>query len=769
MGRVITTLPRCHSEQVRDDMQFLRLVTVLTCLYFGAAYATTPEQQCVSCHQQQVQDWQQSDHFHAMEPANSVSSLGQFDGSTIDYLNGKATFSTDNQDKLWVDFIDEAGKKQHLNITYTFGFQPLQQYIFDAGNGRWQFIPFAWDSRSKEKGGQRWFVLHPEQTPNDTFHWTQNGQNWNQMCADCHVTDYKKNYDPQTHSYQPEFTASNVSCNACHGDEKQHLKWAQGDQSIKNKGYEVSIKAKTPLFHKNEQGEMVPIQALQPSMQVETCATCHARRSQLKDRHSPQDIIDAFMPALITSNLYYPDGQISDEVYVWGSFMQSKMHEKGVTCTNCHNPHSGKLKLPGNQTCTQCHTATEYDTNQHHRHAKFKQGNQCVDCHMPATTYMQVDPRRDHSFKIPRPDLTLSTGSPNACNACHQDKDASWSLTKLKSWYPNSSHLEQDHYAQVFVQADHGHLSASTELSKIAQDKQYPDIIRASALSRMSNLPDGNAKIAIIRAVKENEPLKQLGAIEAAQNFPIAQRWELLSPLLSSSNLSVRTQASLMLAPIIPNLSASASLTQKERKLLEQVLEEYKAIQEYQSDRGFSYVALGNLALNLNRLDEAEKNFKKAIDVEPIFVPAYVNLADVYRLKKQEVLAQKVLEQGIVISPNNASLYYAKAMSYVRMQQKSLALIELEKAAQLSENNEHYQYTYSLLLKDQGQPREAVRALEKAYNVSMANPELAYALAQSFIELKDNASALKYAKELQRLVPNNPQVAQFVHQLESAQ
>ncbi|WP_038149627.1 tetratricopeptide repeat protein [Vibrio litoralis] len=744
----------------------LYLAIILSCISFSnLANTEHASESCASCHQKQVEDWKQSDHFHAMEQATPEISLGQFDGRSIQYLGKPATFTQDDDNKLWVDFVDEQGKQHHLNIIYTFGYKPLQQYLFDAGKGKWQFIPFAWDSRSQQEGGQRWFVLHPDETPNDTFHWTQKGQNWNQMCADCHVTDYKKNYDAETKTYKPEFSAVNVSCNACHGDDAKHIKWANGDKKIANKGYDVNIKMRTPMFHKNENGKMVSVQPLVDSQQVDTCASCHARRAQLQDRTSPQDIVNAFTPSLLSSDLYYPDGQISDEVYVWGSFMQSKMHEKGVTCTNCHNPHSGKLKLLGNDTCTQCHTKTEYDTDSHHKHAKFKQGNQCVDCHMPATTYMQVDPRRDHSFKVPRPDLSISTGSPNACTQCHQDKDDKWAQQSLKTWYPNSQYQGSAHYGNVFHQADTGMLTSSTELSKIAQDANYSDIVRASALSRMSALPDANAMVAIARAVKSDESLKKLGAIEAAENFPIAQRWSLLSPLLSDDALSIRTEAARVLAPVVPDLAQSAKLSAQERDKLNEVLDEYRQVQAYQSDRGFSYAALGSLAINLNRLDEAQNHFNQAIKVEPNFVPAYVNLADVYRRQNNEAAAQKVLLKGVEIAPDNASLYYSLAMSYVRSQDKAKALIELEQATLKAPDNVRYHYTYSLLLKDQGQLKKAVAALERAYQLSPTSPDLTYALAQEYAELGEYFSALQYAQKLKKLVPNNPQVDAFIQQL----
>lgn len=746
---------------------FLAAFTVLLCASY--TYAAPPSEQCASCHQEQVDDWKKSDHFHAMEKATVETSLGQFDGRSIDYLGQPATFSQDEQKNLWVDFTDEQGKKQHLQVINTFGYKPLQQYLFDAGKGHQQFIPFAWDSREKSEGGQRWFILHPDQTPTDVFHWTNKGQNWNQMCADCHSTDFEKNYDVTTDAYDSQFSALNVSCNACHGDDSQHIQWANGDKNIPNKGYDVNIKMQTPLFYKNDEGQMTPAAPLVESRQVETCASCHARRAQLDDRNSPQDLVNAFQPSLLTADLYYPDGQIADEVYVWGSFMQSKMHEKGVTCSNCHNPHSGKLKLPGNQTCTQCHTATEYDTDAHTKHAQMPEGNQCVDCHMPATTYMQVDPRRDHSFKVPRPDLTISTGSPNACNACHEDKDAQWSMERLKSWYPNSHYQGDDGFAVAFYQADNGLLRQSESLSRIAQDVNYSDIVRASALSKMAALPDANAVVAITRAVKSSNALQKMGAIDAVANFPIQQRWRMLHSLLTDADKSVRIETARVLAPILAEAPLTSGITDEDRILLNQVIEEYRQAQAYQADRGFSYVALGNLDLNIQKTEQAIENFKRSIKVEPIFVPAYVNLADAYRTQNQELKAQQTLEQGLKVAPTNASLQYAMAMSYVRDKKKDQALTYMAEAVQNAPSNMRYHYTYALLLKDMGQPQKSVESLEKAFELAPDNPDLAYAITQAYAEMQNYSKALEYAYQLEKLLPNNPQVAQFIEQLKSAQ
>lgn len=102
------------------------------------------------------------------------------------------------------------------------------------------------------------------------------------------------------------------------------------------------------------------------------------------------------------------------------------MNAHGVACSDCHDPHSQKLRAPGNAVCAQCHLSVKFDVPEHHRHKPGTKGGECASCHMPTVTYMVVDPRHDHAMRIPRPDLSVKLGTPNACNDCHKDKKPSW-------------------------------------------------------------------------------------------------------------------------------------------------------------------------------------------------------------------------------------------------------------------------------------------------------------------------------------------------------
>ncbi|MDO6571084.1 multiheme c-type cytochrome [Gilvimarinus sp. 2_MG-2023] len=723
-------------------------------------YAVGDVNQCATCHAEQVAQWQQSHHYHAMEIATPKTVLGDFSNQTLAYQGSQVEFST-QENELYITMPNLKGEMQSFQVEFTFGYKPLQQYMFNAGKGKYQLFPFAWDSRPAEEDGQRWFVLYPDQSPNDEFHWSNMGQNWNQMCADCHSTNFKKGFDLENLSYQSSYSTINVSCAACHGEAKEHLQWAAGEKSIANKGYPTYIGPKTPLFRADEQGLMKAIANIKPSRQIQVCASCHSRRAALSDSSGPDNFHHTFRPALISPDLYHSDGQIWDEDYVWGSFLQSKMFKAGVTCTNCHNPHSGELKLAENQVCTQCHSQEVYDKTKHHGHNVGEAGSACVDCHMPATTYMQVDPRRDHGFKVPRPDLTQSLKVPNACNSCHTDKNAKWAEDAIRTWHPNSQYMGHVHFAQTFHNADTNTPITGKTLLQIAQDSNYPEIIRASALYRMSQSQGQNTVKAIAQAVQDNDPLRRQAAIEAATTFPVNERWDMLNTLLSDKHRPIRTQAARTLAPMLLQ-----PLDKNDGTRLREALIEYRKEQTYQADRGFSHTNLGNLELELGNLKIAEKHLLTAIKVEPIFIPAYVNLADLYRAQGNEAMVQEVLKKALSVNDQASSVHYGLAMSYIRQGQKKIALPVLKAAAQAPDTNTNIIYAYALLLQDQGKMIAAISQLLKAYHLEPKNSDIIYTLSRFYAAEGQLDLALFYAKKLSDLLPNNPQIQQIIWQLE---
>lgn len=720
------------------------------------SYVGTPE--CIDCHQQEYEQWQGSHHDMAMSHMSDEAVLGDFDDVKFEF-DGKENRFYRKGDQYWVNIEGPDGKFHDYHIEYTFGFEPLQQYMTEFDDGRVQLIPFAWDSRPQEEGGQRWFHLYPQMTdPNNDFYWTNVGQNWNYMCADCHSTDLKKNYDLEGNTYSTAWFEINVGCEACHGPASDHMLWAELDESGQSipdgmqahAGFSRNLdKAVSQWLLNEEEGTMHP-ESIQDTDQVTMCAQCHSRRTQISDTadHVKGVYSDRYRLNLLEPALYHADGQIYDEDYVYGSYLQSDMAEQGVVCTNCHNPHTAQLAIPEEAVCSQCHMPTHYNDDIHSRHETGTEAAMCTNCHMPETTYMQVDPRRDHSWQVPRPDLSLKFRTPNVCVECHQEIDAShdnqWAYDTLKEWFPESSYLDSDHFAKGFTSGEQGLQQAENELSYIAQNKNEAPIVRASALERLANYPSQNSLVAIARGVKEPNELIRLGAAAGAEMFPADVAWRVLSPLLSDEVLAVRIEAASTLSIFWPEL------TPLQKEALQPALNEYIEVQEYNADRAAGRISLGNVYMNLGKLDMAEKSFNGAILVEPYNSAGYVNLADLYRVQNKDKLGQQIFEQGILAGASDGMLHYAYALNMARVGDNEHATAQLKTATELEPQNPQYWYVLGLAAR-QSDKALSINALGSAYQLTN-NPQHLYALCDVMIEAK-HSSVDRCLDQLQKVAP----------------
>ncbi|MFQ3278248.1 MAG: putative CXXCH cytochrome family protein, partial [Colwellia sp.] len=427
----------------------------------------------------------------SMKHADSKSVLGDFNNATLatevkSTINNNTFFRKNQQ--FWVNIQGEDGQFHDYQIKYTFGYQPLQQYMVEFDDGRVQLIPFAWDSRVKEKGGQRWFNLYPDMTKkHQEFFWTNTGQNWNYMCADCHSTNVDKNFDVKTNTYNTTFSEINVACESCHGAASDHVTWANQPAEVKNdrialhdKGFSRDLSKSVQTWQVSDNKKTLTPQSIDHSQQVLVCAQCHSRRTQISNKsHIDGNAFgERYLLDLISSTNYHPDGQVYNENFVYGSFLQSKMYKNGVVCSDCHNPHTAELKLPIETLCLQCHQSDNYASTQHHKHPEKSTGAQCVNCHMPETTYMEIDARRDHGFHIPTPNLAKKLGTPDTCLSCHKDKDSQWSASKVNAWYPNSTVETEKDFVAVFsamnLTLNEQQLQGvASELSRISQTISY--------------------------------------------------------------------------------------------------------------------------------------------------------------------------------------------------------------------------------------------------------------------------------------------------------
>jgi predicted CXXCH cytochrome family protein len=623
------------------------------------------------------------------------------------------------------------GRMGEFEAKYAFGLYPLQQYLAPLEGGRLQAYGLAWDARPAEEGGQRWFDLYADRQlePGDPLHWTGVEQNWNYQCADCHSTNVRKNYDAATDAFSTSWSEISVGCEACHGPASNHLAWARRDAGWRalqeRKGLVNALdERKQVSWRPQVAGTASRSTPRATAREIETCARCHARRGQYTDDiHAGQNWLDAFRPALLTPGLYYADGQQRDEVYTWGSFVQSRMYAAGVTCADCHEPHSGKLRASGNAVCAQCHAPAKFDAPDHHHHAPGSAGAQCVACHMPARTYMQVDPRRDHSFRIPRPDLSDALGTPNACSACHQDQPASWAAAALNKRRPRSKpgHLT---FAASFAAAERGEPQAAAELATLIEDPAQPALVRASALARLAPLLTPRAMTTVAHALNDADALVRASAAEVFTAIDPALRVEYLSPLLRDPVRLVRMTAARALAG-----EPEARLRVEDREAFAAALEEWRAGERFNADRPEAHANLGALALQRGSVLEAKAAFERALELDPTFAPAAVNLAEAHRVSGDESGAERVLREALVRQPSEAAVHHALGLSLVRQRRLMDGVAALGKAHELAPANVRFAYVYAVALLDTGQREAALAVLHAALREHPHDPALKQALA----------------------------------------
>jgi Tfp pilus assembly protein PilF len=715
--------------------------------YVGAAT-------CKSCHEAAYNAWGGSQHERAMQDANEVSVLGNFDNAKFTYAGITSTFFQ-RDGKLFVNTDGPDGKLRDYEIKYTFGVMPLQQYLIEFSHGRIQALSIAWDARPKQAGGQRWFHLYPQEriTHDDELHWTRPPQNWNFMCADCHSTNLRKNYDLAADRFQTEWSEISVGCEACHGPGSRHVEWAKAKEGGKSsadesKGLTVRLDERrgvtwNPLAASGNAARSRPRAR---EREIEVCAQCHARRGQIAEGYMPgKPFLDYYRPALLTSPLYYADGQQRDEVYIWGSFLQSKMYARGVTCSDCHNPHSGKLRAERNSVCASCHLASKYDTSAHHHHKIGSKGALCAECHMPTTTYMVVDPRHDHSLRVPRPDLSVKLGTPNACNGCHSDRDARWAAAQVVQWYGRNPQGYQ-HFAAAFAAANAGTLDAQAQLREIATDTTRPAVARATAVAGLS-VPLGKPALDTLTAsVRDRNPLLRLAAIQSLNGAPPDVRVRLAAPLLSDSLRAIRIEAASVLAAV-----PAEQLSAEQRTPFARASAEYIASQQYNADRAEARVNLGTFYANRGDAAKAEREFKASLRLNPQFIPAYVNLVDLYRARGRDQEGERVLRDGLRIAPKSAMLHHALGLALVRLKRSDAALGELELATVLDSGNVRFAYVYAVALHSTGKAEAAITRLKKALAASPNDRDILAALASFYAVRGESGEAEKYADRLRTL------------------
>ncbi len=680
---------------------------------------------CGSCHAAEAKAWQGSHHDLAMQKAGDGTVLGNFKDAEF-RAGGVVTrfFRKDGRYLVRTDGPD--GNLHDYEVKYTFGIDPLQQYLVELEGGRLQALPIAWNTRPKAAGGQRWFHLYPNEKIDyrDELHWTGRNQNWNSMCAECHSTNVRKGYDPEKRTYQTTWSELDVSCEACHGPGSRHVAWAKheaGSEALRDKGLEILLDERKGVGWEKDPQTGNPRRTVErrTEKEIQLCARCHSRRSELSEAYRyGAPLMDTHLPALLDPGLYHADGQIDGEVYEYGSFIQSRMARAGVTCSDCHEPHSSKPRAPANGVCLQCHAPERYETPKHHFHPAGTAGTSCVACHMPTKTYMVVHARHDHSLRVPRPDESMRLGTPNACAGCHADKPAEWASAKVREWYGRDATGYQK-FAEPLHAARHYTVDAEADLLALVRAADQPAIARGTAAQALGPWLSETSAAALQKALADPDPLVRLGALQALDALPLEHRWPMASPLLDDTVRALRVLAGGALAGVPVD-----SIPPKDRAALERALDEYVAVQRFNSDQPSAWVNLADVYGARGEALRAEESYRTAIELNPAWIPAYVNYADWLRRANRDGDGEKILRAGREHRPKDASLHHTLGLLLVRRKDMPAAVAELKKATELAPDDPHFAYVYAVALDSTGKRQEALAATESALRRAPGDREL---------------------------------------------
>lgn len=743
------------------------------CLPRGLKAEYVGRDSCIRCHQQQYAQWQGSDHDLAMDHANDETVLADFNNTTFEKEGVTSRFFK-KDGKFFVHTRGREGAMETFELKYTFGIRPLQQYLAQFPDGKLQALPIAWDVEKKQ-----WFDVSEDDhiQPDEPVYWTNRAMNWNAMCAECHSTNLQKNFEPESGSYHTTWSEIDVSCEACHGPGSIH----------------EQVVAKWSLFPDRRYGTgLAPLKSADSQIQIDTCGRCHSRKQHAFPGFEPGDrFVDHFIPEMLDSQAYYPDGQIKEENYVYSSFHLSLMYQKGVRCTDCHDPHTTKIYTQGNNLCIRCHVAGKYDTPTHHFHQPGSTGSLCVECHMPETTYMKVDPRRDHSFRIPRPDLTLSLQIPNACNRCHDDKPAEWSQDHVVKWYgEKKSRPRRIDFAETIAAGREMKPEAIPGLTSLVHDPDAPALLRASALSLLGMYPPGDKQRTSLFTsfASHTDPLlrrvavRNLGmTLDGRGNVGADRdRVALLAESLSDESPPIRHEAARALASVDPSF-----IDRDKQPQLQKELQSYIDLMLSLSDDPGPNLHLGALYQDLNDPQRAEQYYLRALERDPSFNPARFNLGLFYSLQGDRDKAIATYQQALeweeklkargftdprIIERNRFLLreahYSLGLLLAEEPEQLPEAIVHLEKTVEIDPSHPRAQYNLGLAYKHLGKEDEAFKHLRAAYELQPKADDITQALAEAYYRKGNLDVTLKLLRSIVERNPARLDLMNFIQHLE---
>jgi len=697
---------------------------------------------CAECHREAYDEWKGSHHANAQRDLAAELDDEVFSPRKTISHGTQTSYAEKADGKYVITTAGRDGKVQPFVPSAALGVYPLWQYIIPQGSGRFQLTELAWDPDKKE-----WFDVYgnEDRKPGEWGHWSGRGMNWNSMCAPCHTTAFRKNYDPLRDRYDSMYVEQGVGCESCHGPLKRHVEWQKahpdggyfGDRTV-------------PKLTADEY--------------LAVCGACHSRHGDMTGRFEPgEEFFDHFDPALPDlSNVFYPDGQIWDEDFEHNVFLLSYMHDAGVRCNNCHSPHTSKIRKPATELCLDCHKDSmggriPIDQAAHGFHPLDKAGSECTDCHYPQTPYMQRHWRHDHGMTIPDPLLTKEFGLPNACNRCHSDKSVDWSIEWVDKWYGDRMNRPTRSRARVLARLKKGDLSAvpeAIELLKSEKNGTWRAVFLKMMAPALLESPDAGVRQEVrqvmIDRLSDRSPLAQSAAIDALEPLGLAVA-EYIRPVLQAPYRLARIKAAWAL--------------RREIDLTSPAGQELSALLSYSLDQPTGAFRWANYLNETGKPAEALTWYAKAVEWDPYSAPFRheyaVALSKLGRLN--EALAQML--EGARLAPEDGLYAHSLGLIYAELHRLGEARDALQRAVTLQPQQSRFWYNLGLAESQLGNAQAALRALEKAEQLDPTVAEYPYARATIYLGLDQRDQAKAAVRQVLRINPNHPQALRLLEEL----
>lgn len=692
-------------------------------------------QTCRECHADQFTKWQGSHHGLAERNPDPKLDDPAF-VPTRSFTHGTQTTETrKNGSDYELVSLGFDNKITPYRVERVIGHDPLRQFLVSGGNGRLQAMEACLDPKKNE-----WFNVYgsEDRKPGEWGHWTGRGMVWNQMCATCHNTRLRKNYDAKTDGYHTTMAEMSVSCESCHGPMKSHNAWQHANPGVKG----------DPTLTKMSRDQ-----------HIENCAGCHALRGEVTGDFVPGESFWDHYRLTITdqSDLFYPDGQIRGENYEYSSFLSSRMHNAGVRCMDCHDMHSMKTVLPGNQLCMRCHTPGGFPNappimpEAHSFHQTASTGNQCVNCHMPQTVYMQRHPRHDHAFTIPDPLLTQQFGIPNACNKCHTDKTTDWTLEATQKWWGPKMDRKTRTRATLIAKARQGDEESRHGLVDLLSSDEIPHW-KASAILLLDRWIDQpSVQTAVTAQLQHAHPLVRESAIRTLESMlQSGSIRSTIEPLLNDPVRSVRVSAAWALRESLNLDSASG-------KDLQHML-------HWNADQPSGQMQLAQFEFARRNIPSAIQHMETAIRWDPNSPPFHHDLAMMYSTTGQTQLSIAKLRDTLKLAPNHAQYHYELGLALSETGDMPAVIASLQEATRLDPTLSRAWYNLGLAKKSQGDIPGALDSLQRGELANPNDPGIPYARATILAQQNRRQEALAALDRALTISPNYPEA----HQLRAA-